>query len=195
MISSLRGTILQLAPPDALVLEVGGVGFRVLVPVTVFDDLDGVGRSAFLHTHLIVREDALTLYGFASEDQRALFELLLTVQGVGPKLALAVLSSLSLEVLRRAVAQEQPEVLERVRGVGRKTAEKIVFSLKDKVRAEGLEKTLGLVSEGDTEVLGALTAIGYSLVEAQAALQSIPKGEGNTTEERLRLALRYFATP
>jgi Holliday junction DNA helicase RuvA len=195
MISSLRGTILQLAPPDALVLEVGGVGFRVLVPVTVFDDLDGVGRSAFLHTHLIVREDALTLYGFASEDQRALFELLLTVQGVGPKLALAVLSSLSLEVLRRAVAQEQPEVLERVRGVGRKTAEKIVFSLKDKVRAEGLEKTLGLVSEGDTEVLGALTALGYSLVEAQAALQSIPKGEGNTTEERLRLALRYFATP
>jgi len=195
MISSLRGTVLQLEPPDALVLEVGGVGFRVLVPATVFDELDGVGRTAFLHTHLIVREDALALYGFASEEQRALFELLLTVQGVGPKLALAVLSSLSLDVLRRAVAGDQPEVLERVRGVGKKTAEKIVFSLKDKVRAEGLEKALGPVSEGDTEVLGALTALGYSLVEAQAALQSIPKGEGNTTEERLRLALRYFATP
>ena len=195
MISSLRGTVLQLQPPDALVLEVGGVGFRVLVPATVFDELDGVGRTAFLHTHLIVREDALTLYGFASEEQRALFELLLTVQGVGPKLALAVLSSLSLDVLRRAVAGDQPEVLERVRGVGKKTAEKIVFSLKDKVRAEGLEKALGPVSEGDTEVLGALTALGYSLVEAQAALQSIPKGEGKSTEERLRLALRYFATP
>jgi len=195
MISSLRGTVLQLEPPDALVLEVGGVGFRVLVPATVFDELDSIGRTAFLHTHLIVREDALTLYGFASQEQRALFELLLTVQGVGPKLALAVLSSLSLDVLRRAVAGDQPEVLERVRGVGKKTAEKIVFSLKDKVRAEDLEKALGPVNEGDTEVLGALTALGYSVVEAQAALQSIPKGEGNSTEERLRLALRYFATP
>lgn len=195
MISSLHGTVLQLAPPEALVIEVGGVGFKVFVPASVFDEIDGVGRAAFLHTHLIVREDALTLYGFSSPEQRSLFELLLTVQGVGPKLALAVLSSLSLDVLRRAVAQEQAEVLERVRGVGKKTAEKIVFSLKDKLRAEGLEKALGPVNEGDTEVLGALTALGYSVVEAQAALQSIPKGEGATTEDRLRLALRYFAGP
>ncbi len=195
MISSLHGIILQITPPDVVILEVGGVGFRVLVPTSVLDELEGVGRSTFLHTYLIVREDALTLYGFSSEEQRGLFELLLTVQGVGPRLALAVLSALSLDVLRRAVAQEQPEVLERVRGVGRKTAEKIVFALKDKLRAYGLEKTLGPVSEGDTEVLAALTTLGYSLVEAQAALQSIPKGEGTNTEDRLRLALRYFAGP
>jgi holliday junction DNA helicase RuvA len=195
MIASLRGTLLQITLPDLVVVEVGGVGFKVFVPASVIDALEGVGRSAFLHTHLIVREDALTLYGFSSEEQRGLFELLLTVQGVGPKLALAVLSALSLDVLRRAVAQEQPEVLERVRGVGKKTAEKIVFALKDKLRASGLEKGLGPVSEGDTEVLAALTALGYSVVEAQAALQSIPKGEGADTEDRIRLALRYFASP
>jgi len=195
MISSLHGTVLQLARPDFIIVEVGGVGFKVFVPASLFDELDGVGRPVFLHTHLIVREDALTLYGFSGEEQRALFELLLTVQGIGPRLALAVLSSLSLDVLRRAVAQDQPEVLERVRGVGKKTAEKIVFTLKDKLRGEGLEKTLGPVSEGDTEVLAALTTLGYSLVEAQAALQSIPKGEGETTEDRIRLALRYFASP
>jgi Holliday junction DNA helicase RuvA len=195
MISSLRGTILQITPPDQLILEVGGVGFKVLAPASVIEELEGIGRTAFLYTQLLVREDALTLYGFSSEDQRGLFELLLTVQGVGPRLALAVLSTLSLDVLRRAVAQEQPEVLERVRGVGRKTAEKIVFALKDKLRVHGLEKALGPVSEADTEVLAALTALGYSVVEAQAALQSIPKGEGADTEDRIRLALRYFASP
>ncbi len=195
MISSLRGTVLQLSPPDFIVVEVGGVGFKVFVPASVFDGLDGVGRPAFLATQLIVREEALTLYGFSNEEQRGLFEMLLTVQGVGPRLALAVLSALSLDVLRRAVAQDQPEVLERVRGIGKKTAEKIVFTLKDKLRGEGLGQTLGPVREEDTEVLAALTTLGYSLVEAQAAVQSIPKGEAATPEDRLRLALRYFAGP
>ena len=196
MISSLRGTVLQLKPPDSLVVEVGGVGFKVFVPAPVFDELDGVGRAAFLHTYLMVREDALTLYGFSTEEQRALFELLLTVQGVGPKLGLAILSSLSLDVLRRAVAQEQAEVLDRVPGVGRKTAEKIVFTLKDKLGAEVGLGALTRVSDVDTEVLAALTALGYSVVEAQAAVQSIPKGEeARSVEDRIRLALQYFATP
>ena len=198
MISSLRGTVLQLNHPDSLVVEVGGVGFKVFVPASVFDELDGAkaGRTAFLHTYLMVREDALTLYGFSTEEQRALFELLLTVQGVGPKLGLAILSSLSLDVLRRAVAQEQAEVLDRVPGVGRKTAEKIVFTLKDKLGAEVGLGAITRVSDVDTEVLAALTALGYSVVEAQAAVQSIPKGEEvRSVEDRVRLALQYFATP
>ncbi len=196
MISSLRGTVLQLNHPDSLVVEVGGVGFKVFVPALVFDELDGVGRPAFLHTYLMVREDALTLYGFSTEEQRALFELLLTVQGVGPKLGLAILSSLSLDVLRRAVAQEQAEVLDRVPGVGRKTAEKIVFTLKDKLGAEIGLGAITRVSDVDTEVLAALTVLGYSVVEAQAAVQSIPKGEeARSVEDRVRLALQYFATP
>jgi len=194
MISSLRGVVLQINP-DFLVVEVGGVGLKVQVPASVYDELDGVGRSIFLHTHLIVREDALALYGFSSEEQRALFELLLTVQGVGPRLGLAVLSSLSLDVLRRAVAQEQVEVLDRVPGVGRKTAEKIVFTLKDKLGAEFTLGGITQVSDVDTEVISALTTLGYSIVEAQAALQAIPKGEGKDVEERVRMALQYFVVP
>jgi holliday junction DNA helicase RuvA len=196
MISSLRGTVLQLHQPDSLVLEVGGVGFKVFIPASVFDELGGVGRTAFLHTSLLVREDALTLYGFSTEEQRAIFEMLLTVQGVGPKLGLAILSSLSLDVLRRAVAQEQAEVLDRVPGVGRKTAEKIVFTLKDKLGAGVGLGAITRVSDVDTEVLAALTTLGYSVVEAQAAVQSIPKSEeARSVEDRIRLALQYFATP
>lgn len=192
MIASLRGTVLVIDPPNLLVVEVGGVGFKVSVPATVFDDLDGVGRSIFLHTYLIVREDALSLFGFSSEEQRGLFELLLTVQGVGPRLALAVLSSLSIDVLRQAVGADQPEVLDRVPGVGRKTAEKIVFALKDKLGSEYAFAALGSAADLDTEVIGALTSLGYSVVEAQAAVQNIPKGQGETVEDKIRLALQYF---
>jgi Holliday junction DNA helicase RuvA len=195
MISSLRGTVQQLEHPTFLVLDVNGVGYKVFVPAGVFDDLDGVGRGLFLHTYLLVREDALILYGFSSIEQRSLFELLLTVQGVGPRLALAVLSSLSLDVLRMAVSQEQPEVLDRVPGVGRKTAEKIVFALKDKLGLGFAVGGLAPINDVDSEVISALTALGYSVVEAQAGLQSIPKGEGETVEDRIRLALQYFTTP
>lgn len=196
MISSLRGTVVQVAQPAFVVVEVGGVGFKVNVPASVFDELDGVGRSIYLHTYLLVREDALTLYGFSTEEQRGLFELLLTVQGVGPRLALAVLSSLSLDVLRRAVAHDQAEVIDRVPGVGRRTAEKIVFALRDKLGPG--ESGLGTLAAGasglETEVMAALTALGYSVVEAQAAVQSVSKGEGETVEDKIRLALQYFSS-
>lgn len=194
MIASLRGTVLQAEPASYVVLEVGGVGYKVFIPSSVFDELDGVGRSLFLHTYLLVREDALTLYGFSTEEQRALFEMLLTVQGVGPRLALAVLSYLSLDVLRRAVAQEQPEVIDRVPGVGRKTAEKIVFALKDKLGDEFAGAGLAAASDVDTEALAALTALGYSVVEAQAAVQSVKKGEAQSVEDKIRLALQYFSS-
>lgn len=195
MIASLRGTLLSFHPPDTCVVEVAGVGFKVFVPTSVLDGVQ-TGHGLFLHTHLVVREDALTLFGFATEEQRTLFELLLTVQGVGPKLALAVLSALSPDVLRRAVVNEQPEVFNRVRGVGKKTAEKIVFALKDKLGGElGLAGVLA-AADVDAEVIAALTALGYSVVEAQAAVQAIPKeaaAEAKTLEDRLRLALAYFA--
>jgi Holliday junction DNA helicase RuvA len=194
MIASLRGVVLQAEPASFVVLEVGGVGYKVFVPSSVFDELDGVGRSLFLHTYLLVREDALILYGFSTEEQRALFEMLLTVQGVGPRLALAVLSYLSLDVLRRAVAQDQPEVLDRVPGVGRKTAEKIVFALKDKLGDEFAAAGLAAASDVDTETLAALTALGYSVVEAQAAVQSVKKGEAQSVEDKIRLALQYFSS-
>lgn len=194
MISSLRGLVQHIAN-DHLIVEVGGVGLKVLVPNMVFEQVEGVGRMIFLHTLLIVREDSLTLYGFASEEQRALFETLLGVNGVGPKLALAVISYISPDLLRKAVGQEQPELLDRIPGVGKKTAEKIVFHLKDKIGA-GVPMGVGVkLDDSDTEIIGALTALGYSLVEAQAALQSIPKDAPKDMEERVRLALQYFAKP
>jgi holliday junction DNA helicase RuvA len=194
MISSLRGTLISQQAPAHVVLDVGGVGYKVNVPASVFDELDGLGRTAFLHTYLLVREDALTLYGFSSEEQRALFELLLTVQGVGPRLALAVLSSLSIDVLQRAVAHEQPEVLDRVPGVGRRTADKIVFALKDKLGADLAFAGASSVADVDTEVLAALTSLGYSVVEAQAAVQSLGRDRSATVEDRIRLALQYFSS-
>jgi Holliday junction DNA helicase RuvA len=194
MISSLRGPVQHIAN-DHLIVEVGGVGLKVLVPNTVFEQVEGVGRMIFLHTMLIVREDSLTLYGFVSEEQRALFDTLLGVNGVGPKLALAVISYISPDLLRKAVGQEQPELLDRIPGVGKKTAEKIVFHLKDKIGV-GVPMGVGVkLDESDTEIIGALTALGYSLVEAQAALQSIPKDAPKDVEERVRLALQYFAKP
>ncbi len=138
----------------------------------------------------MVREDSLTLYGFASEDDRAMFETLLGVTGIGPRSALAILSALSPEVLRRAVTMEQPEIFTRVPGIGKKTAEKLVFDLKDKLGREALPGVSAAISNVDTEVIGALTALGYSVVEAQAALQAIPRDAAPEVEARVRIALQ-----
>lgn len=192
MIATLRGVVQHVSSGE-IVVEVGGVGLRLLVPRPVVESGAAVGRVVFLHTYLVVREDALTLYGFASPEQRDLFELLLQVSGVGPKLALAVLSHVSPDRLRAAVAAGQPEGLVGVPGVGRKTAERIVFHLKDKFAAvPGQGPAL---VPADTDVLAALTALGYSLVEAQAAVQSLPEDAPQEVEGRVRLALRYFARP
>jgi Holliday junction DNA helicase RuvA len=167
------------------------VGFKVFVPTSVFEKIE-VGNVGFLYTHLVVREDALILFGFASEDQRKLFETLLTVQGIGPRLAISVLSFISPDNLRRAVSMDQPEALTRIPGVGKKTAEKIVFSLKDKFGSDLALGSSGPVTDLDSEVITALTALGYSVVESQAALQSIPKDAPKEIEERVRIALQYF---
>lgn len=192
MIASLRGQITDLGD-DYAVLEVGGVGLQVYVPAALRDELS-VGEGARLYTHLIVRETELTLYGFPSKEERQFFGLLLGVKGVGPKLALAVLSTLNPNAIRRAVFNEQADVFGRVSGVGKKTAQQILLHLQDKVTAvEGLEPVAAM-DDADTEVLEALTALGYSIVEAQAALQNLPKDAPEDVEERLRMALAYFSS-
>jgi Holliday junction DNA helicase RuvA len=152
-----------------------------------------VGQALFLHTKLIVKEDSLSLYGFTSTEERELFETLLGVSGIGPKLALATLSYLSPDILRSAVVNNQPEVLAKVPGLGKKTAEKVVFNLKDAFEAP--ISTDYTPTESDTEVLSVLTTLGYSMVEAQAAIQSIPVDSDDEVEARVRLALKYFAKP
>jgi Holliday junction DNA helicase RuvA len=192
MIASLNGRILETGV-DFLVVEVGGVGLQVFVPAEL-KQKSRAGEAVFLFTQLIVREESLTLFGFESRDGREFFNLLLTVNGVGPKLALATLNVLSPDAIRRAVFHEQAEVFARVPGVGRKTAQKILLQLQDKVSMEaGLERVAAM-SDLDTEVIAALTSLGYSVVEAQAALQTIPRDAPADIETRLRMALGYFST-
>lgn len=190
MIASIEGVVLQ-RQSDSLVLSLGGLGVRVLAPADVLAR-QRTGEMLFLHTYLHVREQELTLYGFASEQDLALFQLLLGVSGIGPKSALAVLSNMPADALRLAIGQEQPGVLARIPGIGKKTAEKIVLELKDKVGTpEGAPPELAALSEADAEVIDALTALGYSIVEAQRAVQALPR-DVRDVEERLRLALAGF---
>lgn len=190
MIATLRGEVTQIKE-NAIVIETGGVGVHVFVPAALGGRLK-TGEVAFLHTHLIVREDSLTLYGFETQAERDLFVLLLGVDGVGPKSALSVLSTLSLDAIQRAVFSEEADLLSRVPGVGKKTAQKIVLYLQDRIKPLGGLEKVAAMSEVDGEVLAALTALGYSVVEAQTAIQSIPKDAPEEVEERLRLALGYF---
>lgn len=193
MIASLSGVVTSVES-NSLLIEMGGVGFQVFVPAGVRDNTR-VGDSILLFTNLIVRQDALSLYGFETKEGKEFFNLLLSVDGIGPRLALAVLSTLNPDAIRRAVFHEQPEVFSRVPGVGKKTAQKIVFSLQDRIKAvEGFDAVAAVMTDTDAEVLGALTALGYSIVEAQAALQSIPRSAPSDVETRLRLALQYFSS-
>jgi len=190
MIATLRGELAQIEE-TAIVVEVGGVGMRVFVPAPLRTKLK-TGEAIFLFTHLIVREDALTLYGFESQADRDLFNILLGVDGVGPRVALSVLSTMTLDAVQRAVFADEPDLLSRVPGVGKKTAQKMALHLKDKLKPIDALKQVAAMSDADAEVLAALTALGYSVVEAQTAIQSISKEAPKDVEERLRIALQYF---
>jgi Holliday junction DNA helicase RuvA len=190
MIATLHGEI-QHKEDNALIVDVGGVGLRVFAPKSLVESLN-VGEKAFLFTHLVVRENELSLYGFENSEERQLFLTLLGVDGVGPRVALSVLATLSLDAVQRAVFSEEPELLSRVPGVGKKTAQKIVLYLQDRLKPTDTLGRVASMSDADSEVLAALTALGYSVVEAQTAIQSIPKETSGEVEERLRVALGYF---
>lgn len=190
MIASLRGRVQEIET-DSVVLEISGIGLRVHIPAQTRDHLR-VGDTLVLFTHLLVRQDLMALYGFESRENLDFFNLLLGVSGVGPRLALAVLSTLSTDAIRRAVFHEQSEVFNRVPGVGKRTAQKILLHLQDRLPGEAGLEPVAALSDVDTEVLAALTSLGYSLVEAQAALQIIPQDAPEDVETRIRLALQYF---
>ena len=189
MIASLSGTV-QKIEAGSLVVAVGGVGVRVYVPRTVLENVGGVGRAIGLYTHLQVREADLSLFGFESEDDLELSEVLLGVQGVGPKVALAILGTLSPELLKSAIMREETAVLQRVPGIGKKTAERIMFQLRDKLDLGGAA-VLPLVSDVDADVIDILTGLGFSIIEAQTALQHVPR-EVRAMDERVQGALQYL---
>lgn len=190
MIASLSGTI-QSVESNSLVIAVGGVGVRVNVPRTVLENTGGTGRAIYLHTHLVVREDELSLYGFSSDDDLQLFLLLLSVSGVGPRVALSILGTLSPEILKNAVMREDTAVLQRVPGIGKKTAERIMFQLRDRLDVTSVSAAMPLVSDVDADVIDVLTGLGFSIVEAQAALQHIPR-DLTGMDERVQHALQYL---
>jgi Holliday junction DNA helicase RuvA len=189
MISIVEGRICA-KPNDALIIMVGGIGLRVACPQPTLAQAR-MGEVIRLYTHLIVREDDLSLVGFGSEDELDLFEHLTRVQGVGPKLGLSILSFMAPDSLRLAIGQEQPELLARVPGIGKKTAQKIVLELKDKIGMGEVSEGLAAITEADAAVIDALTALGYSIVEAQRAVQALPR-DITDVEERLRRALASF---
>ncbi|NOZ30228.1 MAG: Holliday junction branch migration protein RuvA [Chloroflexi bacterium] len=190
MIAWVEGRVLARGK-DYVVIDVGGIGLKVFAPAPLLAQAR-VGERLAVHTHLHVRENDLALFGFADEEELAMFGLLLSISGVGPRVALAALSAMSVDALRMAIAQEQPELLSRIPGIGKRTAQKIVLELKDKLPAVEVPEELAALTEADAEVIDALTALGYSVVEAQRAVQSLPR-DVTDVEERLRLALASFA--
>jgi len=204
MIAHLRGELVT-ATADTVVLDVGGVGFRCLVPSSTRSRLPATGASLQLFTSLQVREDSFTLYGFLTEAEFTLFELLLKVDGIGPKAALAVLSSTAPEAFRRAIAFEDIHALCRIPGIGKKTAQRLVLELKEKVGALGAGPGLavggppaaepaGQAGDVWTEAAEALCALGYSRAEAAEALARARSeaGEKPAVETLVRLGLKQL---
>jgi Holliday junction DNA helicase RuvA len=196
MIASLRGTLRSVSA-DHVVIETGGIGFLVAVPRPVAQRVGAPGDEVELQTFLVVREDSLTLYGFATPEQRALFEKVLSVTGVGPKIALALLSAANPDELRLIVAQNDTARLARVPGIGKKMAERLVLELKSKLDLKHLPAPTSTSAPPATvavnnELAELLVNLGYSSAEASAAIAALPADAPQELEERLRLALRYF---
>lgn len=174
MIGKLTGILLEKNPPQIL-LDVQGVGYEVDVPMSTFYTLPGLNETVVLHTHLIVREDAHLLFGFATQEERQVFRQLLKISGVGPKMALAVLSGMSLADLASAVAARDVARLTRVPGVGKKTAERLLLELQGKFAAMGgTGTTAGIAAAPGDDVVNALLALGYNEKEAGWAAKQLP---------------------
>lgn len=190
MIASLEGTVVGVYA-DHVIISVAGVGFRVAVAGNVSASASP-GENLKLFTYLHVRENELALYGLTAEEDLKLFRLLLSVSGIGPRSALALLSNIPADRLKRAIVQEDANALAQSPGVGIKTAQRIIFQLKDKVAARD-QISSAPRDEMDTDVIAALTGLGYSLVEAQSVLQQLPRDSQLSLEERIRQALAYLA--
>ncbi len=190
MIASIKGEVLEKGE-NYLVVQVGGLGLRVATPTAVANGYE-VGEHAQLYTHLVVREDNLSLYGFDNAESRGLFQSLITVNGVGPRTALAVLSTLSVDMIYQAVLGEQSAIFSQVPGIGSKTAQKIVLYLHDKLKPLEAAGLISAVRDVNREVMDALVGLGYSVIEAQTAIQTLPKDAPDDLEGRLRLTLKFF---
>ena len=195
MIGFLRGVLVARHPPQLLV-EVGGVGYEVEAPMSTFYQLPETGEPVRLLTHLLVREDAHVLYGFASEEERQLFRNLIKVGGVGARIALAILSGISVDAFARCVQAEDAASLTKIPGVGRKTAERLIVEMRDRLKKTGAGVAQSIASGAagspSDEAFGALVALGYRPAEAQRLLKQVEE-QADTTEAMIRAALQAAA--
>ena len=191
MIGRLTGVLLEKNPPQVL-LDVSGVGYEVEVPMSTFYNLPQTGERVTLHTQFIVREDAQLLYGFASERERATFRQLLKVNGIGAKSALGILSGLSVDDLAQAIALQEASLLTRIPGIGKKTAERLLLELKDKLGGSiAATASVGGAASSGHDTLNALLALGYNEREALAAVKQLPADV--SVSEGIRQALKTLS--
>ncbi len=191
MIASLQG-ILESFSEDWAIINVGGIGFKVFLPTSTLSSLGAIGGRVKLYTHLHVREDNIALYGFSTDEELRLFEILMTVSGVGPKLGLAMLSAMDAGKLATALATGNVDLLMMVPGIGKKTSHRLILELKDKISAAWVTAPAMGMAEESTEVVAALTSLGYSAAEAARAVASLPPLTKLSLEEKIKLALQYF---
>jgi len=190
MIGRLTGTLLEKNPPQIL-LDVQGVGYEVDVPMSTFYNLPGLNEKVMLHTYLVVREDAQLLYGFGSDEERAAFRQLLKISGVGPKLALSVLSGLSLVDLAAAVLNKEVGRLTKIPGVGKKTAERLLLELQGKFTSLPSITPKGTTTSHGADIVNALLALGYNEKEAEWAGKQLPADAG--VSDGIRQALKFLS--
>ena len=199
MIGYLRGTIIEKEPPT-LLLDVNGVGYQLEASMNTFYALSSEDAQVALHVHTVVREDAFLLYGFASKDERALFQALLKVNGVGPRVALAILSTLSAQEFANCIQYEDTAALVRVPGIGKKTADRLLVEMRDRIPA--LEGATGLSTSGVatgpsasamSDATSALVALGFRAADASRAVRAVPDAEHESSETLIRLALKALS--
>lgn len=192
MIASIRGRVIDRGDNEIVVL-VGGIGLKIGVPSSLAANYN-LEESVLLHTYLVVREDNLSLYGFETKEENDIFQQLLRVNGIGPRLALQIMSTLSVDQIVQAVVGDQPHIFNQVPGIGAKTAQKIVLLLHDRMKSVLDVWAMPASQDINSDIMDALVALGYSVVEAQIAIQSLPKDAPEDLEERIRLALQYFSS-
>ena len=190
MIGRLKGTLLEKAPP-AILLDVSGVGYEVDVPMSTFCNLPEAGAEVTLLTHFVVREDAMLLYGFATAAEREAFRALIRISGVGPRIALAVLSGLTVEQFAGPVEAGEAGLLTRIPGIGKKTAERLILELKGKLKGAAFAGLSSAEGASRADIVSALGALGYSEREAMSAVKTLPAEVG--VSEGIRLALKALA--
>ncbi|MFC2035195.1 Holliday junction branch migration protein RuvA [Chloroflexota bacterium] len=191
MIASLHG-VLESLGSDWVVVNVNGTGFLVYVPTSTLSTLGTIGKEVHLHTHFVMREDNASLYGFTLSEELELFQILIGVSGLGPKLAMAMLSAMNVEQVSMAIATGSVDLLTTIPGIGKKMAERLILELKGKIGAGLISTPAAQLSQENTDVLAALTSLGYSVSEASRAVATLPSSSDLSIEEKIKLVLGYF---